>query len=68
MIVCTFKTLQLTDRLNQYDLVDSFLGSTIASNGNCEAEIQRRIDISKSAMSRLAKKWNDRSMSHNIKN
>lgn len=36
MIVCGFKTLQLTD-----------------SNGNCEAEIQRRIGIAKRAMTRL---------------
>lgn len=69
MIVDRFGTLRLTGLLSQYDLVDSFnyLGSSITSDGNCEAEVRRRIIMAKSAMTRLTKVWRDRSISKSVK-
>lgn len=57
MVVDRFNTFQLTDRLWEYSIVNSFnnLGSTISNNGNYEAEFRRRNGMAKNTMSRQLK-------------
>lgn len=65
MIVDRGNLLPTTSILQNLETVDEFvyLGSTISGKGGCEAEIRRRTQIAKNAMTRLATIWKDRGIS-----
>ena len=44
-----------------------YLGAVLSNDGGCSDEIRRRIQLAKSAMSRLTRIWKDRQISNNTK-
>ncbi|CAG9109366.1 unnamed protein product [Plutella xylostella] len=56
-------------RLNTLDRVSDFnyLGSLITNDGNCDSEIKRRIQIAKSAMTKLEKIWKNTNITKRTK-
>lgn len=69
MIVDRSNTLQLTDALQRFQIVDHimYLGSYISNTDSSESDIRRRIGLAKGAMSRLHKIWKYRSITKNTK-
>lgn len=51
--------------ISNCEVVDKimYLGSLIKNDGDCEAEIRRRIQLGRTAMSQLTKIWKDRNIS-----
>ncbi|XP_037872901.1 LINE-1 retrotransposable element ORF2 protein [Bombyx mori] len=69
MFVDRAGTMTRTHELRDLDVVQEFvyLGSLISSDGDCDREVVRRAQMSKSAVKRLEKIWRNRSISKKTK-